>query len=1180
MKQFGSLTHLGLYLIDKETGGPITRHPIYAEVVVTQYDPGSAGGRIDEAASAGDLEALPASDRSVEWSAPLGVLWTDHVGYVSYDLTRLPSPVCHQLDSEAVLRRAGVVRRNGGGGEEAISIRALPYGCSAWIDVLDQGRFTVGAVVGRLVVPRPGPRPPHYGTGMSSMQNPSLTDWQLSPSSFATDPNQLIGEIGCENRYPATLSLHQFVTRQVVRLSDDPQGIDIPDPYRAAYIDEYKVTWSALGHSLGEILYSIPLAPGESVKLGVIDWSGAGEDMLHQTHRDRTISETVQAGLREMQYGATFMGGVAHSGGGSGGAKLGLAGLGAAVGDAWSVGGCTATSAGSRELIVQNVQRLSDSFCQASYAQRELNSTVVIQVGQEEKESIHTRTFVNYNRAHTLTILYYEVLRHYRVTVQFLRRRAAVLVKYPAAITTFGMAELLRHRAALEPVLVDPTLAPGFAALVKQDQAARNQTLHNVDPAKLDKPIPQFWEGDIRFALFEFGVYTSEGLRDKTDELAVVKLIVLEGNSTVTRPLLEHWEKGSETRNGNVGERLDDTAMCWFIAKPSSGPVAWRDLVGFEFVLHDDDEWRMDRLAIRAFHPGGAVSLLDDTDVDFYFPLNGASNTVTFIRRPGPRPADLRPTWSPAKSLTPEEYQAAQRLIDHVNTDNAYYNRAIMLATRTADISVAFESLPWQGGKTLADVAMPTPLEVFGNHVAYPLTAAGAVIGDPPPEAQAERLITMPTRGVFAEAELGHCNTAAPDREVRAEYGGPATGGSGAGAGEPPVELGSGRTTPSDRSSTTNRSRAPGTTVPITAANDTQLGQAAAVEFFDATDVDNYFLDTTGKTFAGWFSATLAGRGSWGPLSMSMDIDTLNRFTETWNAFPAIVGTDRGAGVPGIALPEFATLMAKFLHETGGRLLFRGAETVGGYGHPGLSYAFDSFVIHRPGENPFTKGSHNTSNGNRTAFACFHDPIYLAVFGTLAPTAQAVRDRTEWKGTVWPTGVPTTIDSSTAFLQGADFYKFRGRGAIQSTGRVAYLPIVDFVRGYTGDDSRITAVKQRWADLATTLASQGITLTTNDDFATASSNADWDGLFRSITIQAVAVRGHNHIPGKHYLPMSSSVAVLRGTGRGSAYFVAIGTAGNNPSYGNDVRQRMLEFMGTLWRTPMPAPGPGDGTIEL
>ncbi|MFI9401753.1 hypothetical protein [Nocardia sp. NPDC052316] len=1329
MDMVRSHTNLGLFLIDKESGAAIARHPVYAEVVVRRCD--------GEPHTIGDQTASATSDEStdceseIEWAAPLGVLWTDHVGYVSFDLTRLPAPVSRRLDNTVAVRRYGAAALADAGedfdGGETMTIRALAYGAAEWVDVLDQNRFTAGAVVGRIVLPPTGIAPPHYEGGMATMQNPSLTDWQLSPSSFATNPNQLVGENGCENLYPATLSLHEFTTRQVVRLSDDPPGITIPEPYRAAYIDEYKVTWSALGHSLGEILYSLPLAPGESVKLAILDWSWDSltrrdeqtkltEDVLHRTHRDRTISETVQAGLREMQHGSNFMGGVAHSGGGSGSANVGVVGLGAAVGDAWSMGGSTATSDGSRDLTAENVQRLSDSFSQASSALREINSTVVVQARQEEHESIQTRTFSNYNHAHTLTILYYEVLRHYRVAVQWVRRRPAVLVQYPAPITDFDDAQLLRHRAVLEPVLLDPALAPGFAALAKKDLVARNQLLHGVDPATLDKPQPQFWEGDLRFGLFEFYVKPSEGGGDTTDQQVMLNLILLDGNNVVHRPLLLEWEKGDLTRNVNTAERLNDTATASFISKPDQ-PVPWRDLVGFEFVLHEDNNWRADRLAINAFHPGGAIALLDNVDVDLFFRQNGSSNTVTFIRRPGPRPADLPPTWSPAKSLTPEEFQHAQRLIDHVNTNNAYYNRAVMLATRTADISVAFETKPWADGKTLADMAVPTPLEVFGNHVAYPLTAAGTVVMDPPPEAQTERLITMPTRGVFAEGKLGHCNVAeeidntrfwkweehpipiqapeiapvvpttptpvptnptptpfpqslvnvvapspAPDpvglaaalqllgtpgifrdmsgraevadllkklsdntisiaeaatkaREIQSKYGSAGAGSGDGSTAAPAAGLGAGRTSPSDRSSTTTQdlqdlqhvlgnaqaknlitaeaakeayaralrgaydpdytnasTRKPTASVPITAATDAQLGQAAAVEFFDATDIDNYFLDVTGKTFAGWFTATLAGRGSWGPLSMSMDTDTLNRFIETWNAFPPIVGTDRGVGAKGITLPEFATLMAKFLHETGGKLQFRGAETVGGYGHPGLSYAFDSFLIQRPGEAAFTKASYNTGNGNHTAFACFHDPIYLAAFGTLAPTDQAVRDRPEWRGTTWPAGVPTSIDSSTAFLQEADFYKFRGRGAIQSTGRAAYLPIVDFVRTYTGDDARITAVKDRWTNLASSLAAQGVELASNDDYATASSNADWDALFATVTIQAVAIRGHNNLAGKHYLPMSSSAPVLRGTGRGSAYFVAIAIAGNNPSYGNDVRQRMLDFIGTLWRTPLPSAG--------
>ena len=122
--------------------------------------------------------------------------------------------------------------------------------------------------------------------------------------------------------------------------------------------------------------------------------------MLHQTHRDRTIAETVNAALQEFQRGSSFMGGKANSAGGSGGANLGVVG--------WrrrrqrlSHGRIDRQHQGSRDLAAENIQRLTDNFTQASSAQRELNSTVVIQARQEEKQSIQTRTFSNYNHSHT-----------------------------------------------------------------------------------------------------------------------------------------------------------------------------------------------------------------------------------------------------------------------------------------------------------------------------------------------------------------------------------------------------------------------------------------------------------------------------------------------------------------------------------------------------------------------------------------------------------------------------------------------------------------------------------------------------------------------------------------------------------------------------------------------------------
>ena len=43
-------------------------------------------------------------------------------------------------------------------------------------------------------------------------------------------------------------------------------------------------------------------------------------------------------------------------------------------------------------------------------------STVIVQASQAEQNTLTTRRVANHNHCHALTIQYYEVLRHYRVT--------------------------------------------------------------------------------------------------------------------------------------------------------------------------------------------------------------------------------------------------------------------------------------------------------------------------------------------------------------------------------------------------------------------------------------------------------------------------------------------------------------------------------------------------------------------------------------------------------------------------------------------------------------------------------------------------------------------------------------------------------------------------------------------
>jgi hypothetical protein len=124
--------------------------------------------------------------------------------------------------------------------------------------------------------------------------------------------------------------------------------------------------------------------------------------------------------------------------------------------------------------------------------------------------------------------------------------------------------------------------------------------------------------------------------------------------------------------------------------------------------------------------------------------------------------------------------------------------RLVYLSKNPEQIAIEFQGIPkWKDNSDLIDHVEPFPLEVFGSYVAYPLIEEGVITAqfitdlfnavhsnDPEQQrraigmladlnkqqteqvatefamkkAKAEKLITLPTRGVFAEGKLGHCN--------------------------------------------------------------------------------------------------------------------------------------------------------------------------------------------------------------------------------------------------------------------------------------------------------------------------------------------------------------------------------------------------------------------------------------
>ena len=107
-------------------------------------------------------------------------------------------------------------------------------------------------------------------------------------------------------------------------------------------------------------------------------------------------------------------------GGGGGIGAGGLAGnvpIGGLVGVAGGYGNSNSTAwqNSSRRSSMSDLQKIRDRTRQSANATRAQRSTVVQTATQGERFSVETEVVANYNHCHSLTIQYFEVLRHFQI---------------------------------------------------------------------------------------------------------------------------------------------------------------------------------------------------------------------------------------------------------------------------------------------------------------------------------------------------------------------------------------------------------------------------------------------------------------------------------------------------------------------------------------------------------------------------------------------------------------------------------------------------------------------------------------------------------------------------------------------------------------------------------------------
>jgi hypothetical protein len=556
-------------------------------------------------------------------------------------------------------------------------------------------------------------------------------------------------------------------------------------PVRGARLT-FDQSWFSEGVALGQLLHSLALAPGESTRVAMIDWSrqqtgtqreqeGQTEMLVADITRKRALSEVQNAVATETQSGFTNASSSASQSqvGGGGGIGLGALTLGGSFGVAKNQASSSVVtgSSGVRNLAASMSQNVADSTHQAASSARDRFASVVRELSQAEHEQLSTRVVANYNHMHAMTVQYYEVVQIFRTVVSLHRFEPCLFV--PMALVPFA-----------------GTPSP---ATVPADRIVRRYRA-TLQAAALDNETAKALEPDA------FGLVQARGNSSDsaipTSSLPADVETALEATADRLRQAFGH---DIVMRDGNTFELPDDCVLLGvtttFAARTiriaSSAGGGQFDLTPVaagagRFRAGVDPAVPLSNLIGVQADPGpnsaqGLVTLdLSYRGTAFQIPLQ-----VTIAQQVLP-PQGIGPgspqTTSPQPAVTFFHHEAPRSLLQRLGEDALYYSQVIWRSLDAAAVAQLLAPYTYKG-RPLAQVVDPVPVDVSGNLLVFrmPWEARDLLEADPngPLKAEVddtdwaewvrrhadydshqEDLVPLPSGGVFAEAVLGRANSA------------------------------------------------------------------------------------------------------------------------------------------------------------------------------------------------------------------------------------------------------------------------------------------------------------------------------------------------------------------------------------------------------------------------------------
>lgn len=494
-------------------------------------------------------------------------------------------------------------------------------------------------------------------------------------------------------------------------------------------------SWYAQGVALGQLLHSVSLAPAESTRIAMLDWSRRvvgkqsedvteTESLANVTEHARALKEVTRGVASEAQSGFSSSNLTSSSSqeGDATGVGIGPFTFGGSSGSSNvnSSAMSFSSSSGRRELGAEMTQNVVDRTQQFANAARNRRATVVREVSQSEHETVSTRVLTNYNHMHALSVQYYEIVQIYRVAVQVVRVEKCLFV--PLKLVDFTKPELVRifHRALLGAA-IDETgsslLSTNFETVDFKTLGAGILSIRNAGP------VPnQTKAGGTTIELPNDARLVSFYLMPSVDMAVSIAVKLRDGTSLPVQRV--------NGQDANIQDRplIHEIESVTF-TNPTAVEISF--LVAFNFQ-----------------HAGWPFGI----DVQIKLSAGAAAQVVTTFTGGGVR----------------------SRLIDHLLANRLHYSQAVFRSLDPATVTLLLATFSYHG-KPLPSVIDPQPVTTAGNYVVFRMHVyPKADANDPEEKAWAhwlddhgisfanisEDLVPLPSGGVFAEAVLGRYNSA------------------------------------------------------------------------------------------------------------------------------------------------------------------------------------------------------------------------------------------------------------------------------------------------------------------------------------------------------------------------------------------------------------------------------------